>query len=129
MYIATIVRARLIEQLVQSECSSRYGFETFDTNWSLQGRSVPPGRPGPGVGVKKINVRPYSPPAKLKTGPATLPTAILGSHGCKKSKISVGSVAGPGSGYEQAVTSQTLIRARTARGIRARGIFLRKSLS
>jgi hypothetical protein len=35
MYIATIVWARLIEHLAQSECSLRYG---FDTNWSLQGR-------------------------------------------------------------------------------------------
>ena len=34
-YIATIVRAHLIEHIVQSECSLRYG---FDTNWSLRGR-------------------------------------------------------------------------------------------
>jgi hypothetical protein len=35
MYIATIVRARIIEHLVQSECSLRWG---FDTNWSLRRR-------------------------------------------------------------------------------------------
>ena len=58
-----------------------------------------------------------------------MPTAILGSHGSKKYKISVGTVVGPGSGYEQAVTNYTLGRARTARGIRARGIFPKKSLS
>jgi hypothetical protein len=34
MYIATIVWACLIEHLVQSEFSLRYG---FDTNWSLRG--------------------------------------------------------------------------------------------
>ena len=98
---------------------------TYDT----YRRSVPPGRPGSGVGVKKLNVRPYSPPAKLKTAAGPVTTAILDSHGCTLSKISLVTVAGPGSGYEQAVTSQTLVRARTARGIRARGIFLRKSLS
>jgi hypothetical protein len=38
MYIATIVRARLIEQMVQSECRLRYAFET---NWSLRWRLVP----------------------------------------------------------------------------------------
>jgi hypothetical protein len=67
--------------------------------------------------------------AKLKTGPATLLRVILDSPDRAESKIAIGSVAGPGSGYEQAVTSQTLVRARTARGIHARGIFLRKSLS
>ena len=35
MYIATIVRARLIEHMVQSECRLRYA---FDTNWSLRWR-------------------------------------------------------------------------------------------
>jgi hypothetical protein len=35
LYIATIMRACLIEHMVQSECSLRYG---FDTNWSLCGR-------------------------------------------------------------------------------------------
>ena len=35
MCIATIVRARLIEHLVETECSLQYG---FDTNWSLRGR-------------------------------------------------------------------------------------------
>ena len=64
-------------------------FQGFRRLFGLAGRSVPPGRPGPGVGVKKINVRPYSPPAKLKTGHATLPTAILGSHGCKKYKLAL----------------------------------------
>ena len=84
----------------------------------------------PGSVLKKKDVRPYSPPAKLKTAAAPLARAILDSPDRAESKIAVASVAGPGSGYEQAVTSQTLVRARTARGIRARGIFLiRKSLS
>jgi hypothetical protein len=58
-----------------------------------------------------------------------VPTTILDSPDRAESKIAFGTVAGPGSGYEHAATSQTLVRARTARGIRARGIFLRKSLS
>ena len=82
--------------------------------------AIPLERPGPGVGVKKINVRPYSLPAKLKPGPATVPTAILYSHGCKKSKISFGTVAGPGSGYELAVTGQTGSAAHTVFFIRNR---------
>ena len=32
-------------------------------------------------------------PAKLKQDPATLPSPILDSHGCKKSKIGLGTVA------------------------------------
>jgi hypothetical protein len=87
----------------------------------LAGRSVPPGRPGPGVGVKKINVRPYSPPAKLKPAGATLARAILDSPDRAESKIALASVAPAGTGYEQAVTSQTLVH--------ARGIFVRESLS
>ena len=79
--------------------------------------SVPPGRPGPGVGVKKINVRPYSPPAKLKPGPATVARAILDSPDRAESKLAVATVAGHGSGYEHAVTSRTLVRARTARAV------------
>jgi hypothetical protein len=68
--------------------------------------SVPPGRPGPGVGVKKINVRPYSPPAKLKPAAgATVTTAILDSHGCEKSKIALVTVAPAGTGYKLADTS------------------------
>ena len=92
-------------------------------------RSVPLGRPGPGVGVKKINVRPYSPPAKLKTAGANPPTAILDTPDRAESKLAVATVAGPGSGYELAVTSCTLARARLPRGFRARGIFPKKSLS
>jgi hypothetical protein len=68
-------------------------------------RSVPPGRPGPGVGVKKINVRPYSPPAQLKPAAATVPSAILDRPDRAESKLVLGTVAGPGSGYEQAVIS------------------------
>ena len=91
--------------------------------------SVPPGRPGPGVGVKKINVRPYSPPAKLKPAARHTADGYFRLSWCKKSKISVGSVAPPGTGYKQAVTSYTLGRARVPRGFRARGIFPKKSLS
>ena len=92
-------------------------------------RSVPPGRPGRGVGVKKINVSPYSPPAKLRPAAATPPSAILASPDRAESKLALGTVAGPGSGYEQAVTNCTLVRARVPRGFRARGIFPKKSLS
>ena len=95
----------------------------------MRRRSVPPGRPGRGVGVKKINVPPYSPPAKLKPAAANPPSPILDSPDRAESKIGLGGVAGPGSGYEQAVTSCTLVRARVPRGFRARGIFLKKSLS
>jgi hypothetical protein len=51
------------------------------------------------VGVKKINVRPYSPPAKLKLAAATLTSAILDSFGYKESKMALVSVAPPGTGY------------------------------
>ena len=75
----------------------------------LDSRPRPPectaGPPSPGVGVKKINVRPYSPPAKLKTAAAPLAGAILDSPDRAESKIAVASVAGPGSGYKQADTS------------------------
>ena len=87
------------------------------------GRSVPPGRPGRGVGVKKINVSPYSPPAKLKPAGATLAKAILDSPDRAESKFAFASVALAGTGYEQAVTNCTLVRARVPRGFRARGIF------
>jgi hypothetical protein len=70
----------------------------------------------------------YSPPAKFKPAGATAPSAILDSLDRAESILALGAVAGHGSGYEQAVTSQTLVRARIARGIRARGIFLRKSI-
>jgi hypothetical protein len=92
-------------------------------------RSVPLGRPGCGIAVKKISVFPYSPPAKLKPAAATAPRAILDSPDRAESKLALGAVAGPGSGYEQAVTSCTLARARLPRGFRARGIFPKKSLS
>ena len=46
-----------------------------------------------GVGVKKIIISPIQPPAKSKQDPATPPSAILDSHGCKKSKIALGGVA------------------------------------
>ena len=46
-----------------------------------------------------------------------------------ESKLALASVAEPGSGYEQAVTSQTLVRARSSRGIRARVIFLNKEIA
>ena len=69
------------------------------------GPSVPPGCLGPGVGVKKIIVRPYSPPAKLKSAAAPLAMAILDSYECKKSKLALASVARPRSGYEHADTS------------------------
>ena len=42
-----------------------------------------------GVGIKKINVRPYSPPAKLKPGPATLARAILDSPDRAESKLAL----------------------------------------
>ena len=74
-------------------------------------------------------VRPYSPPAKLKPAGATVPRAILASPDRAESKLSLGSVAGRGSDYKLAVTSQTLGRARVPRGFRARGIFPKKSLS
>ena len=83
----------------------------------------------PGSVLKKINVRPYSPPAKLKPAAATPPTAILDTPDRAESKFALGGVVGPGSGYEQAVTSYTLVRARVPRGFRARGIFPKKSLS
>ena len=52
------------------------------------------------------------------------------THGCKKPKIALGSVAGPSSsGYELAVTSQTGSATRLARARHACGIFLKKSLS
>jgi hypothetical protein len=87
------------------------------------------GPPSPGVGVKKINVSPYSPPAKFKTAAYTLARAILASPDRAESKLSLASVAGRGSDYKLAVTSQTLARARVPRGFRARGIFPKKSLS
>jgi hypothetical protein len=98
-------------------------------------RSVPPGRPGPGVGVKKINVPPYRPQAKLKPAAANPPArAILASPDRAESKLSLGGLAPrmPAAawhrGYEQAVTSQTLVRARVPRGFRARGFSPKKSL-
>ena len=118
---------RTFKQLLQLELVGER-FASAGTSWSIC-PSVPPGRPGPGVGVKKINVRPYSPPAKLKTAGANPPTAILDTPDRAESKFALGGLAPAGTGYEQAVTSQTLVRARSARGIRARGIFLRKSLS
>jgi hypothetical protein len=36
MYIATIVRVRLIEHLAQSECSLRHGFDTWLRGPSLK---------------------------------------------------------------------------------------------
>jgi hypothetical protein len=94
------------------------------------GASVPPGRPGPGVGVKKINVSPIQLPAKFKPAAGPLPTAILDSPARAESKIALGSSVAPrGTGYELAVTSCTLARARLPRGFRARGIFPKKSLS
>ena len=86
------------------------------------------GPPSSGVGVKKINVSPYSPPAKLKAAAATAPKAFLDTPDRADSKNALGAVAGPGSGYELAVTSYTLVRARVPRGFRARGIFHKKSL-
>ena len=47
-------------------------------------------------------------------------TAILGSYGCKKSKIALVSVAPAGTGYEVAVISYTLVRAGSAPIPRAR---------
>ena len=58
-----------------------------------------------------------------------MPRAILDRSDRDESKLALVTVAPAGTGYEQAVTSQTLVRARTARGIRARGIFPKKSLS
>jgi hypothetical protein len=52
-----------------------------------------------------MNVRPNSPPAKLKPAGATLTSAILDSFGCKKSKMALVSVAPAGTGHELAVTS------------------------
>ena len=46
-----------------------------------------------------------------------------------ESKLAIGTVAPAGTGYEQAVTSHTLVRARVPREFRARGIFPKKSLS
>ena len=85
--------------------------------------------PSSGVGVKKINVPPYSPPAKLKPAAATAPKAFLDTPDRADSKNALGGVAPAGTGYEQAVTSCTLVRARVPRGFRARGIFPKKSLS
>ena len=45
------------------------------------------------------------PPAKLKPPQTTAPTAILDYHGCKKSKIALGAVAGRGSGQSGSATS------------------------
>ena len=88
------------------------------------GRSVPPGRPVL-VGVKIINVSPSSPPPKLKPAAAT----PLDSPDRAESKRAVGRLAPAGTGYELAVTSYTLVRARVPRGFRARGIFFKKPLS
>jgi hypothetical protein len=70
-------------------------------------------------------------PAKLKPTAANPPRAILASPDRAESKLSLGGLAGLGmySGYELAVTSYTLVRARVPRGFRARGIFPKKSLS
>jgi hypothetical protein len=67
--------------------------------------SVPPGRPGHGVGVKKINVRPYSPLAKLKPAGAPMARAILDTPDRAESKLALATVAPAGTGYELADTS------------------------
>ena len=103
----------MLASAVRTSESVRVLRTPFSRMYSGPCPSVPPGRPGPGVGVKKINVRPYSPPAKLKTAGANPPTAILDTPDRAESKLALGTVAGPGSDYEQAVTSCTLARART----------------
>ena len=84
--------------------------------------SVSPGRPGPGVGVKKKGPL-IQPTSKTETTGATLARAILDSPDRAEPKLALASVAPAGTGYKLAVTSQLLVPARSTRGIRARGIF------
>ena len=63
-------------------------------------------RPGSGVGLKK-NCYPVRRPAKLKLAAAIPPITILDISDRAGSEITLGGVAGPGGGYELAVTSQT----------------------
>ena len=53
------------------------------------------------------------PPAKLRPPQTTAPTAILDYHGCKKSKIALGAVAGRGSGQSGSATSGCVAHAIT----------------
>jgi hypothetical protein len=83
----------------------------------------------PGPVLKKNKVPPYSTPAKLKSAGTTAASFNLDSPNRAESKLALASVAPRGTGYEQAVTSQTLVRTRSERGFCARGFFLRKWLS
>ena len=82
-------------------------------------RSAPLGRPRSGVGVKKINGPPYTPPPKSKTDAAPVARAILDSPDRAESKLALATVAGPGGDYELATTSYTFVCARVPRGVRA----------
>ena len=55
----------------------------------------------------------YQVPAKFKTTAGPVTSAILDSPDRVESKLALVTVAGPGSGYELAVTSQSLVRARS----------------